>query len=102
VVLNERIPPDGIPHAYCPFPADLVVEVVSSGDTASEVADKVEDWLRFGTRLVWVVYPAAPRLVLHRADGTARTLGADDEVDGGDVLPELRMKLRDLLHPFQR
>jgi Uma2 family endonuclease len=34
---------------------DLAVEVVSPGDTAWEVREKVEDWLKAGTRLVWTI-----------------------------------------------
>jgi Uma2 family endonuclease len=102
VVRVERIPPEGLPRGYVPFPPDLAVEVVSPNDTASEVEEKVDEWLRFGARLVWVAYPTGPRLSVHRADGTTLRLGPDDDVDGGDVLPGFRMKVRDLFYPFKR
>jgi hypothetical protein len=35
----------------------------------------------------------------HQPDRTSRTYQADDEVDGGDVLPGFRMRLADLLRP---
>ncbi|HEV8635807.1 MAG TPA: Uma2 family endonuclease [Chloroflexota bacterium] len=87
---------DRLPSAYVPLAPDLVVEVVSPGDSAADVQDKVDTWLGFGTKAVWVLYPG-PRLVVHRPDGTARALGLDDEIDGGDVLPGFRMRLRDLV-----
>jgi Uma2 family endonuclease len=96
----ERIPPEGVPKGYIPIAPDLVVEIVSPGDTATEVQQKVEEWLGFGVRAVWVVYPAGPRLQLNLPDGTARMLGPDDEVDGGEALPGFRMRLRDLLDPY--
>jgi Uma2 family endonuclease len=102
VIRTERIPPEGLPAGYVPFPPDLAVEVVSPGDTAAEVEEKVEEWLRFGARAVWVAYPTGPRLAVHRADGSTQRLGPDDEVDGGDVLPGFRMQVRDLFHPFRR
>jgi Uma2 family endonuclease len=97
----DRIPPEGIPKkGYIPIAPDLVVEVVSPGDTAAEVQETVEEWLGFGARAVWVVYPSGPRLQLNLPDGSARTLGPDDDIDGGEALPGFRMRLRDLLDPY--
>jgi Uma2 family endonuclease len=95
-VRADRLPTEGLPTGFVPLAPDLVVEVVSPGDTAADVQDKVDTWLRCGTRAVWVLYPG-PRLVAHRPDGTARALGPDDVVDGDEVLPGFRMRLRDLL-----
>ncbi len=77
-------------------PPDLAVEVVSPNDTAREVAAKVNDYLKAGTPLVWVIRPAERTVTVHRslsgADGTGgtdeeRVLGEGDVLDGGDVLP---------------
>lgn len=95
----ERLRDDEDPAAFDGAP-DLAVEVVSPGDTASEIQEKVEQWLSAGALAVWVVYPAGPRLALHRPDGTSRTLGPDDAVDGGDALPGFRIRLRDLVDPY--
>lgn len=97
-VRTDRLPEDD-PSAFDGAP-DLAVEVVSPGDTASEIQEKVEQWLSAGALAVWVVYPAGPRLALHRPDGTSRTLGPDDAVDGGDALPGFRIRLRDLVDPY--
>jgi Uma2 family endonuclease len=97
VVLYARRPRETIGAGYLEGAPDLAVEVVSPWDTAGDVAEKVEDWLRGGARLVWVVYPHGPRLSAHRPDGSAQMIGPEDEVDGGEVLPEFRMRLRDLL-----
>jgi Uma2 family endonuclease len=97
-VRAERIPSEPV-SGYFEGAPDLAVEVVSPGDTASEVDDRVAHWLEDGARAVWVVHPSRPRLTIHFADGTARTCGRDDEVDGGDVLPGFRMRLADLLRP---
>jgi Uma2 family endonuclease len=97
----ERLPADGLPAGYVPIAPDLVVEVVSPGDAATEVREKVDDWLGFGCRAVWVVYPGR-RLDAYLADGTIRPHGPEDEVEGGDALPGFRMRLRDLLGPRRR
>ena len=45
---------------FMTIPPDLAVEVVSPNDYAREVEEKVEEYLRAGVKLIWVVYPAYP------------------------------------------
>jgi hypothetical protein len=66
---------------------DVAAEVVSPGDTAWEVAEKVEEYLAAGTSLVWVVDPKNSLVVVHTPDHVARVLRAGDTLDGGDVVP---------------
>ena len=47
-----------MPVGYIELAPDLAVEVVSPSDSTMEIQEKVADWLRAGTRLVWVIYPA--------------------------------------------
>lgn len=70
---------------------DLVVEVVSSGDRASAIAQKVQMWLDAGVRLVWVAYPVTNTLVVHRRDAPPQILNREDTLDGGEVLPGFRL-----------
>ncbi len=44
-------------EGFFPGPPDLAVEVLSPSDRASDVADKVELWLKSGCRAVWIVDP---------------------------------------------
>jgi thioester reductase-like protein len=37
-----------------------------------------------------------------KLDSLVQRLGADDEIDGGEVLPGFRMRVRDLLDPRAR
>ena len=75
-------------RGYPELAPDLVVEVVSPSDTAGEVQAKVEEWLRAGSRLVWVLYPATGTATVFQADGEARLLHADDTIHGEPVLPD--------------
>ncbi len=75
---------------------DLAVEIVSPGETADEVQEKVELYLAHGARLVWVLYPHRKMVVVQRADGTAQRLRAGDTLDGEDVLPGFRLALAEL------
>ncbi len=94
--------PEGMPDGYIPFAPDLAVEVISPNDDAEAVQQKVLDYLRCGTRQVWVVYPRARSVVVHTPEGSAQTFGADDTLDGGTVLPGLRIPLRDVFSPGDR
>ena len=76
---------------------DLVVEVLSPGDRRRTVETKVADWLRAGTRLVWVICPRRRTVQVHRAGGAAETLTEGDALDGEDVLPGFRVAVRRLL-----
>ncbi|MGQ9909800.1 MAG: Uma2 family endonuclease [Candidatus Flexifilum sp.] len=71
---------------------DLVVEVVSPGDSAGELQGKINDFFRAGTRLLWVVYPETRQIVVHTRNA-ARTLNEADTLDGGDVLPGFRVSV---------
>ncbi len=95
-VRQERIPPTGLPKAYWPGAPDLAVEVVSPGDTAKEVARKVEDWLAAGARAVWVVNPKRLTVMIHRPQIEAVTLGLDDDLDGQDVVHGFRCRVSEI------
>jgi Uma2 family endonuclease len=82
-----KIPPDGLPEGYLDGAPDLAVEIVSPGDTASEVQDKVQDYLTYGAQIVWVVYPQQRIVIVHYPDGTARTLHEADTLSGETVIP---------------
>jgi Uma2 family endonuclease len=87
----------GIPRtASWPVVPDLAVEVISTTNTADEVAEKIEEYFQVGVRLVWVVYPRQMKIYAYTSTTRVRILGPDDELDGADVLPGFRLPLRDL------
>lgn len=87
--------PEGLPKGYVPLAPDLAVEVVSPGDSADDIDQKVVLYLRYGTRLVWVFYPKTRTVIAHTPDGIQR-LDVSDTLDGGDVLPGFRLAVRDV------
>ena len=84
------------PEKYAPFAPDLAVEVVSPGDSASEVQGKAALYLEAGTAQVWVVYPERRAVVVHYPDWTSRTLRRQDTLDAGDLLPGFQVAVADL------
>ena len=74
------------------FP-DVAVEVKSRTESKLAMREKADMYLRNGTQLVWLVFPDDERVEIHAADGTTTTLGIDDTLDGGDVLPGFTLPL---------
>jgi Uma2 family endonuclease len=93
-VRAERLP-NGLPSGYIALAPDLAVEVVSPNDTAQDIHDRVQDFLKYGTPLVWVLYPKTRTAMVHTSEG-AITLSEDDVLDGGNVLPGFRVKLSEI------
>lgn len=83
---------DGFPD----LAPDLVVEVVSPGDSANEIQAKVDEWLRAGTRLVVVLYPAHRSAVVHRTDGASQRYQAGDTLTLEPVVPGFSLALERL------
>ncbi|NQT38847.1 MAG: Uma2 family endonuclease [Planctomycetes bacterium] len=73
--------------AFWPGSPDLAVEVISPGDTISDVDDKVRMWLDAGTSVVWVVNPKWRNVTVYRSPTDIRTLTENEQLDGGDVVP---------------
>ena len=80
---------------FLDFPPDLAVEVVSPHDRPREAHEKALMWRSFGVAMVWVVEPKRRTVRVYRADGSDVTVGDDGELDGGTVLPGLRLDVRE-------
>jgi Uma2 family endonuclease len=99
-ILVERLKPLESDPGLMPIPADLVVEVISPGDKADEVAEKVEEYLANGFKLVWVVHPNTRTVVIHRDDGSIAKLHEKDQITGESVLPDFNCNVAEFFtHP---
>lgn len=78
-------------QGYFPGAPDLAVEVLSPGDTAPEVLEKVELWLSAGCAQVWIVNPRNHAISAYLGDGHLSVYHEEEEVDGGDLLPGFRL-----------
>ena len=92
----EKIPLDADIPGYAEEVPDLVVEVVSPSDRRAAINDKALMWLRYGARLVWVVYPEARAVDVHCEGRPVAALGENDAFDGLDVIPGFSCPVRDI------
>ncbi|QIN81245.1 Uma2 family endonuclease [Rubrobacter tropicus] len=95
-VRPDHVPDAGVPEAFWNVAPDLAVEVVSPGEKAGDVREKVRDYLAAGTPLVWVVYPRTREVVAHTPDGLARTHEEEGVLEGFEALPGFRCAVSDL------
>ncbi len=92
-VRRERFSPEHYREGFLTIRPDLVVEVISPNDIATEVDEKIEEYLAAGVPLVWEVNPDLRMVKVHRKDGTVSKLHASDEITGEDVLPGFRHRV---------
>ena len=95
-VARDRLPMGELPMGFMDLAPDLAVEVVSPSDRETEVLEKVEEWLRGGTRLVWVIYPATRSATVYRSLEEVQDLSENDSLDGNPVIPGFTCNIRDL------
>jgi Uma2 family endonuclease len=85
--LGCRVIPDGDIHVA----PDLVVEVLSPGNTGIEVEEKLNEYLDAGIRLIWIVNPDRRTIRIYRNDGTTRLYREKDTIENDPMLPGLRL-----------
>jgi Uma2 family endonuclease len=94
-ISKERLPE--IPKKFMIAP-DLAAEIASPSNTTDQLIYKAETYIRFGTRIVWLIYPDTQAVHVYRpaeaGSLNVRRLTADDMLDGGDVLPELKISVK--------
>jgi Uma2 family endonuclease len=73
---------------------ELVVEVLSKGNTAREMARKLDEYFRAGVRQVWYVDRKRRTVRVFTSPKQSSVLSEDDHLDGGDILPGFRFSIR--------
>lgn len=78
---------------------DLAVEVVSPNDAFQDVLAKMREYFRQGVKQVWILLPVDREIYVYDSPKDLHILTASDELDGGALLPGLRLPVGSL---FQR
>jgi Uma2 family endonuclease len=98
-IRRGRLKGEKLLDGECHIPPDLAVEVVSPNDEVYELNGKVEEYLAFGVRLVWVIDPKNRIALIYRQDGTIARVRENQDLDGEDVVPGFRCPLSSCLPP---
>jgi len=81
---------------------DLVLEVLSKGNTRREMARKLDEYFRAGVRLVWYVDPKSRTVRVYTSPEDSVLLSEDQPLDGGNVLPGFTLSIRDWFAEAER
>jgi len=74
----------------CPVVPELVIEIISPGQTFGDLTNKATDYLQAGVDRVWVVDPKAQAVTIFRNDGLPQTVKPDGSINDS-LLPELEL-----------
>jgi Uma2 family endonuclease len=96
-IASGRFPNEEISDDFVNFAPDLAVEVISPSDRSRWILDKVGEYLDAGVRMVWVIDPRTSSAAVHRSLVDVREIGIDDFLEGGEVVPGFRCRLREIL-----
>ena len=95
-VRAERMPQGEARRHFARLAPDLVVEVVSPTDRASDVLAKVAMYLDAGVPLIWLIDPDERTVTVLAANTAPVTLHTGDTLDGGEVLPDFQIAVADI------
>ena len=87
-ISRERLPGGVFPTQ--PYPAlapNLVVEVLSPGNTRSEMVRKRLEYFHNGIQLVWIVDCTHRTVAVYTSSSDVSILGEQETIEAGDVLP---------------
>jgi Uma2 family endonuclease len=96
LVSQARVEAIGEVEGFWPEAPDLAVEVVSPGDSYSEVEEKVFAWLDAGTKMVVVINPRQRSATVYKSPTDIVALTEADVLAGGDVVPGFELAVREI------
>ncbi|MGB3618243.1 MAG: Uma2 family endonuclease [Catalinimonas sp.] len=82
---------------FVPLCPDFVLELRSDTDRLIDVQAKMDEWMANGCRLGWLVDPETRRTWVYRPGAEPEVVPFDAALDGGEVMPGLRVCLADVL-----
>ncbi len=92
-IRSERIPE--FSEGFWEIAPDVVVEIISSSDTADVIKEKLQDYFRAGTQLVWLLYPRFKQIEARTPDGNMKIFEAEDRLES-ELLPGFSCKVSEL------
>lgn len=90
-IRKDRLPESA--EGFSRVAPDLVVEIISPGNSAADMEEKVAEWFAFGVKLIWLVYPKTKRIHVFTSPKEMHIYTAEDTLTGGNVLPDFSCKV---------
>ncbi len=96
-VSRERLPEGKPPKGFMDGAPDLAIEVISPNEDWADMGRKLGEYFMSGAKQVWLIDPDAVTVTVYKSLTDVQVFHADDEIAGGDLLPEFRCKVADLI-----
>jgi Uma2 family endonuclease len=87
--------PQGLPDGHIDVAPDIAVEVLSPGNSAEDMQEKIFELLNIGVAQVWIVSIRTQTILVYTQNDVT-LLRSGDVLTGGDILPEFKLPLDDL------
>ncbi|WP_148202808.1 Uma2 family endonuclease [Synechococcus sp. JA-2-3B'a(2-13)] len=94
-ISNERLPVEAMTDEACFAIPELVIEILSPGQSFGAIAQKATDYLEAGIPRVWVVDPQAKSITVFYPDAPPRTFTGSQAIQD-DFLPGLKVIPQDV------
>ncbi|MDB9519965.1 Uma2 family endonuclease [Roseofilum reptotaenium CS-1145] len=88
------------PRGFFQGSPDLVVEILSPGNTVEEMHTKIVEYFQNQTRLLWMIHPDERYILVYHSPEPDRLLRVGDTLDGEDVIVGFSMAVSDLFEPW--
>jgi Uma2 family endonuclease len=89
-VSYNRLAADWLQDEACPVPPELVIEIISPGQTFGDMTEKATDYLKAGVYRVWVVDTKARTITVFAPSSFPMTY-RDHQLITDDLLPDLEI-----------
>jgi Uma2 family endonuclease len=94
--LKSRLP-DGKPSkGFGEEAPDLCIEIISPSEEPGDVKRKLQEYFAAGARIVWHMFPESQTIPVFTSPTGFTTFAPEDEIDGGDLLPDFRCRVSEL------
>jgi Uma2 family endonuclease len=97
-----RLPAGGIGPGFLKLAPDLAIEVLSPGESASDLEEKLDDYRACGTSLIWVVDPVRRTVMVVASDSPVAWLREGDILDAGNVIPGFACHVSEIFEGIAR
>ncbi|MDJ0620396.1 MAG: Uma2 family endonuclease [Calothrix sp. MO_192.B10] len=102
-VSYSRLPVDWLEDEACPVTPELVIEIISPGQTFGEMTEKATDYLNAGVLRVWIIDPKAKTITIFYPDAPPQTKRGQDSLEdsllaGLQITPEQIFQQAGIVH----
>ncbi|MCZ7647828.1 MAG: Uma2 family endonuclease [Planctomycetota bacterium] len=90
---QDQVPAGGLADGFLKIAPALVVEIISPSDRFSAVVDKVQQYLKAGVQVAWIVDPRTQTVHVYRKDQPVEVLQASGTLRDEALLPGWELPL---------